>query len=271
MRDGVAGRHEVAAQVHPHDRVPLVDRHVGQHAVAQEPGVAHDGVEPTERIDRLAHHGAHLIPVGDVGAIGDGFAALRLDLGDDLLRRRRAGRGAVALDAEIVDHDPRALGRERERVRAPEPAPGTGDDDHATVTTTHAAPRCRRLLERRLEVRADDPHREVLRGAAVGVADGHLGAVDLVVARGAPHLIGRLEAADETRRADRDWTTSTPPDMLTGNAPPISVSPRSVTFQPSPSSTMRWPSSHIGSYHENGTYSSAQSTCLSGLVMPAFL
>ena len=42
--------------------------------------------------------------------------------------------GAVALDAEVVDHDRRALGGERERVRAAEPTPGTGDDDDATVT-----------------------------------------------------------------------------------------------------------------------------------------
>ncbi len=41
--------------------------------------------------------------------------------------------------------------------------------------------------------------------------------------------------------------------MFTGKSPPISVAPASVIFQPSPSSQIRWPSSHIGSYHENGT------------------
>jgi hypothetical protein len=46
---------------------------------------------------------------------------------------------------------------------------------------------------------------------------------------------------------------STPPDMFTGKSPPSSVAPESVSFQPSPSRLIRCPSSHIGSYHENGT------------------
>ena len=46
---------------------------------------------------------------------------------------------------------------------------------------------------------------------------------------------------------------STPPDGFTGKPPVSSVSPASVSFQPSPSGVMRCPSSHMGSYHENGT------------------
>ncbi len=64
---------------------------------------------------------------------------------------------------------------------------------------------------------------------------------------------------------------STPPDGFTGNEPVSSVAPLSVIFQPSPRSARSWPSSHIGSYHENGTYSSATSICWRGLVMPASL
>ena len=56
---------------------------------------------------------------------------------------------------------------------------------------------------------------------------------------------------------------------MTGKLPPISVLPDSVSFQPSPSGVMSWPSSHIGSYHEKGTYSSAQSICSTGFVIPA--
>src|SRR5579871_1269265 len=62
----------------------------------------------------------------------------------------------------------------------------------------------------------------------------------------------------------------TPPDGLTGNDPPRSVSPVSTIFQPSPGPAMSWPSSHIGSYQENGTYSSAMSICDRGSVMPAW-
>ena len=46
---------------------------------------------------------------------------------------------------------------------------------------------------------------------------------------------------------------STPPDMLTGRSPPISVTPSSVSFQPSPGPANPRLSSHMGSNHENGT------------------
>ena len=46
---------------------------------------------------------------------------------------------------------------------------------------------------------------------------------------------------------------STPPDGLTGNRPPIAVSPASVSFQPSPSGAKPRFSNHIGSNQENGT------------------
>ena len=62
---------------------------------------------------------------------------------------------------------------------------------------------------------------------------------------------------------------STPPDILNGMSPSISVAPLSVNFQPSPKSQKCKFSSHIGSYHENGTYISAQSISLNGLVIPA--
>src|SRR5215831_4858651 len=61
----------------------------------------------------------------------------------------------------------------------------------------------------------------------------------------------------------------TPPDGFTGKLPPSSVSLASVSFHPSPSGEIRCPSSHIGSYHENGTYSSAQSIWWTGSVIPA--
>src|SRR4029078_1561603 len=62
---------------------------------------------------------------------------------------------------------------------------------------------------------------------------------------------------------------STPPDGLSGIRPPIAVSPASVSFQPSPSGAKPKLSSHIGSYQENGTYTSATSISSIGLVMPA--
>ena len=46
---------------------------------------------------------------------------------------------------------------------------------------------------------------------------------------------------------------STPPDGFHGMSPSGAVAPASVSFQPSPSAQNPRFSSHIGSYHENGT------------------
>src|SRR4051812_33972946 len=62
---------------------------------------------------------------------------------------------------------------------------------------------------------------------------------------------------------------STPPDGFHGMSPSGAVAPPSVSFHPSPSAQNPRFSSHIGSYHENGTYTSAQSKSLRGSVMLA--
>ena len=61
----------------------------------------------------------------------------------------------------------------------------------------------RHVADRRYGFRADDPHREVLRGAAVGVAERAARAVDLVLAREAAHLQRGFGEAQHARRADR--------------------------------------------------------------------
>ena len=81
----------IAAQVHPDDRVPLLDRHVDEHPVADDAGVAHHGVETAEGVDRLRDEAAGAVPVADVVAVDDGLAAGRDDLVDDLLAGRLVG------------------------------------------------------------------------------------------------------------------------------------------------------------------------------------
>src|SRR3546814_2773949 len=63
---GVAGDGEVPLQVHAHHGVPLVLGHVGEHAVAHEPGVVDHRVEPTEGVDGRAHQGGRILDSGDV-------------------------------------------------------------------------------------------------------------------------------------------------------------------------------------------------------------
>src|SRR5258706_8548091 len=62
---------------------------------------------------------------------------------------------------------------------------------------------------------------------------------------------------------------STPPDGFHGMSPVGAVAPASVSFPPSPSAQNPRFSSHMGSYHENGTYTSAQSKSFRGSVIPA--
>src|SRR5436305_14820915 len=66
-----------------------------------------------------------------------------------------------------------------------------------------------------------------------------------------------------------EFDESTPPDMFHGMSPSGPVAPSSVSFQPSPSAQNPRFSSHIGSYHENGTYTSAQSKSSRGSAIPA--
>ena len=103
------------------------------------PGVVHERVEPAERVDRALHHAARACEVGDVLAVGDGLAAHRLDLLDDLHRRAERPALAVHVAAEVVDDDLGAFGRVRERVLAADPASRSGDDDDAAVADPHAA------------------------------------------------------------------------------------------------------------------------------------
>src|SRR3954464_4893255 len=69
--------------------------------------------------------------------------------------------------------------------------------------------------------------------------------------------------------APSGFDDSTPPEGFHGISPSGAVAPSSVSFQPSPSAQKPRFSSHMGSYHENGTYTSAQSKSRRGSVIPA--
>ncbi len=134
---GVPQRREVALEVDPDDGVPLLLGGVHQHPVADEPGVVDQDVETAEGVDRLLHHRRGLLEVGDVGAVGDGLAAERLDLGDDLVRDLGGRALAGARGAEVVDDDLGALAGELERVRAADAPAGAGDDRDASFEQGH--------------------------------------------------------------------------------------------------------------------------------------
>ena len=137
VRGGVLRGRERALEVHRDHRVPLGLFHVGEHAVAQDAGVVDERVEPAERVDRALDHAARAGEVGDVLAVGDGFAAHRLDLLDDFHRGAERPAVAVHVAAEVVDDDLGALGGVGQRVLAADAPSRSGDDDDAAVADTH--------------------------------------------------------------------------------------------------------------------------------------
>src|SRR5262249_6738487 len=131
VRAGVARDAEVAAQVDAHDRVPLLDAAVHEHAVAQDAGVVDDGVEAAEGLERLLHERAGLLEVGDVAAVHDRPAAALLDRRDHLLRGARVAPLAGGAAAEVVHDDRGALARgSRSACARPRPRPAP-----VTITT----------------------------------------------------------------------------------------------------------------------------------------
>ena len=123
--------------MHAHHRVPIVDGHVDEHAVAHDAGIGDNSVESTEGVDGGTHEIAGAVPVADVIGVGDGFATSGDDVVDDLL----GGTDVVALAGErrtdIVDHDLCALGGERPGMRRAEASACTGDDHDSSVTDSH--------------------------------------------------------------------------------------------------------------------------------------
>jgi hypothetical protein len=61
--------------VNLHHSVPFIDAHVHEHAITHDSRIGNDRVKTTEGIDGALHEAASAIPIGDVVAIGDRFAA----------------------------------------------------------------------------------------------------------------------------------------------------------------------------------------------------
>ena len=135
------------------------------------------------------------MPIGFIGFDDAGAAHLVLDdqlqlgLGVEAVRRR-----PVRHDVAGVDE----LGRRRAR---------DARSNQARTSTRRGSSSAGRSTSMRLSDatarRRDDPHREVLRGAAVRVAERAARAVDLVLAREPAHLLRGFREPEHARRADR--------------------------------------------------------------------
>ncbi len=129
----MVSRAKRASQVNLDDRIPFVDRHVGQHAVAQNAGIVDEHVEAAKGRDRLIDHPFGAVPIGHVIAIGDRLAPH----GPDFFHNRFGGfaRPAFAcpLSAEIVHHDPGALTREFQAMLPPDTSGAARHDNDAPL------------------------------------------------------------------------------------------------------------------------------------------
>ena len=124
--------------MHGHDDVEVVLRHAGDHPVAHDSGVVHDGVDAAVRPQGAVEQLADGVEVDDRCAVGRRHPAGRLDLGDDLLGGGHAlGLPALEADAEIVDHDGGPVAGELKAVLAPEAPPRARDDHHPAVEEPH--------------------------------------------------------------------------------------------------------------------------------------
>ena len=116
------------------DCVPLLGRHVHEHAVAQDARVVDQDVEPAEGLDRGVDEALRALPIGDAVAVRHGLATHRLDLVDDVVRGTSRLPGAVHLAAEVVHDDLCTVRRQHQRVLATDAPAGARDDRDSSLT-----------------------------------------------------------------------------------------------------------------------------------------
>jgi hypothetical protein len=121
---GEAARHEVAAQVHPQHRIPLLLGHGEDHPVAQHPGVVDQDVQPTVGAERRRHQLLARRPLPDVPGDHDRLAARRRDL----VRNRVDG-----VARQVVEHQPRPGPGQRHRLGPAQPVGRPGHRGHPAV------------------------------------------------------------------------------------------------------------------------------------------
>ena len=83
----MTGSGEMPLEVHGDDGVELLFAGVRDHPVPDDAGVVDQHVQTPERVDRRRDEPGRLIPVRDVGPVGDGLPTGGTDFVDDGLRR----------------------------------------------------------------------------------------------------------------------------------------------------------------------------------------
>jgi hypothetical protein len=138
--------HEVAAQVDPDDRVPLLLGHGEHHPVAQHPGVVDQDVQPPVRLQRRREQPLPGRPLGDVPR-----GHRRLPASRRYLRRHRLH----GVSGQVVEHHPRPGPGQRQRLRPAEPVARAGHGGHPPGQCQRVIHPAKILFSERYGVRAD--------------------------------------------------------------------------------------------------------------------
>src|SRR5690625_431004 len=129
MGDGRLTQPERTGHIDRHDLLPFVLRYFGGVIETNDTRRIAEDVEATERCDRVLHCRDALLPLGDVGHMGNTARATGFKIGASLLQ-------AVAEDVD--EKEGYAVGREGFGDGATEAACGAGDQRHAgRVIVTH--------------------------------------------------------------------------------------------------------------------------------------
>ena len=120
---------ERAVQMHVDHRLPFLDRHVEEEAVAQDAGVIHDHVDPAEGINRGLDDAVGGLPLGHAVGVRHRRAAFGLDFLDHFLCRPGVLAFARDRGADVVDDHLGAPCRHGQREIAPDAAAGACHND----------------------------------------------------------------------------------------------------------------------------------------------
>ena len=135
-----------AGEMHLHDEVELVQRHVLERLIAQNAGVVHQNVDATEGAKRIGGNALGTVAVRHGRLVGDRIAAERLDFRHHFVRGIASAAAIHAAAKVIHDHFGTALG-ELDGVAAANASARAGHDGHLAGELTlhqfaHCSPRC---------------------------------------------------------------------------------------------------------------------------------
>ena len=119
--------------MHLHHLVPGGFGRLGKGLIQQDAGIVDQNIGAAEILDGVIENRLAASHGRDIGAVGDGAAALGLDRLDHLLGHGLIAAAAVTGTAEIVHDNRRAFARKQFGIGLAEPASRAGDQRDLAV------------------------------------------------------------------------------------------------------------------------------------------